>query len=81
MVMIETVERLRASLLRLEQMAGAHRLDVEWLRLRCDDTIRFSGESRRDSLRQLKKDVARFAEEFPDVLPLALVEEVGRMNI
>ena len=76
--MIELVERLRSCLLRLEVAVGGPRLDVEWLRLRCDDTRRFAGELQRDSLRELQKDVLRFVEEFPDVIPSGLVEEVLR---
>jgi hypothetical protein len=55
-------------------------LDLEWLRLRCEDTLSYSGQLRRDSLRQLKKDVASFVEEFPGILPAAIVDEVQRLD-
>jgi hypothetical protein len=76
---IETVERLRTCLLRLEQVAGGPRLDIEWLRLRCDDTLRYEGAVQRDSIRQLQTDLSRFVEEFPGMLPTLLIEEVARI--
>jgi hypothetical protein len=75
----EVVDRLRACLARLEQCPGRRRLDLEWLRLRCEDTLSCAGELQRDSLRQLKKDVATFVEEFPGILPGAIIDDVQRM--
>jgi hypothetical protein len=74
---IEKVERLRSCLLQLEGVAGHPRLDIEWLRLRCDDTMRRAGEAQRDSLRQLQKEVSQFVEEFPGVIPAVLVADFG----
>ncbi|MGK4001469.1 hypothetical protein WMF31_02510 [Sorangium sp. So ce1036] len=76
MTIVETVERLRDCLLALERSVDVPRLDVEWLRLRCDDTLRFHGQLQRDSLRQLQKDVADFVEEFPYLIPASLIDEV-----
>jgi hypothetical protein len=70
--MLENVERLRSYLFKLEDVAGVPRLDIAWLRLRCDDTLCSSGERQRDSLRQLQKDVRSFVEEFPTILPAEL---------
>jgi hypothetical protein len=81
MLAIETVERLRSCLLNVEQVAGSPHLDVEWLRLRCEDTLRFSGQLQLDSLRQLQKDVSQFVEAFPGVIPKGLTEEVNRMKL
>ena len=80
MFTIETVERLRKCLLALERLADVPRLDIEWLRLRCDDTLRSNGQLQRDSLRQLQEDVAQFAAEFPDLIPAFLLDEVNKMN-
>lgn len=77
MVTIEAVERLRACLLALERSIDVPRLDVEWLRLRCDDTLRFRGQMQQDSLRQLQKDVAQFVAEFPHLIPVSLLAEVN----
>jgi hypothetical protein len=46
----------------------------------CEDTLSYSGQLRPDSLRQLKKDVARFVEEFPGILPGVIVDEVQRLD-
>jgi hypothetical protein len=80
MLTIETVERLRTCLLALERLADIPRLDIEWLRLRCDDTLRFGGQLQQDSLRQLQGDVAQLAAEFPDLIPASLLDEVNKMN-
>ncbi|WP_437840138.1 hypothetical protein [Sorangium sp. So ce1153] len=77
MATIDTVERLRTCLLALEKSIDAPRLDVEWLRLRCDDTLRFRGQTQRDSLRQLQKDVAQFVADFPHLIPASLLDEVN----
>jgi hypothetical protein len=73
---LEIVQRLREQLGTLVASPDAPRLDVEWLQQRCDDTLRYSGERRAQSFRQLQKDVRDFASEFPDVLPSALVQAV-----
>ncbi|WP_437926233.1 hypothetical protein WMF37_45575 [Sorangium sp. So ce291] len=77
MVTIEAVERLRDCLLALERSMDVPRLDVDWLRLRCDDTLRFRGQAQRDSLRQLQKDIAQFVAEFPHLIPASLLDEVN----
>jgi len=43
--------------------------DIEWLKRRCEDTLRFSGELRESSLEQLISDVGAFDQEFPGRLP------------
>lgn len=77
---IGTVERLRTCLLALERSTDVPRLDIEWLRVRCDDTLCFRGQAQQDSLRQLQKDVAQFVAEFPDLIPAFLLDEVNKMN-
>lgn len=76
----EIIERLRACLLGLERTAGAPRLDSKWLRARCDDTLAFKGQLRLDSIRQLKKDVARLDEAFPGLLSLSLIEAINAID-
>jgi hypothetical protein len=68
-------------LLKLEKAPGVPLGDVGWLRLRCDDTLGYSGEYQLASIRQLQKDVAAFVEEFPGVLPPDLADEVVRMGV
>ena len=79
MITIEIVELLRACLRDVESASGAARPDVEWLRLRCDDTLGYAGQSQWDSLRQLGKDAAQFISDFPGVLP-PLLEAVVAQN-
>jgi len=63
-VIHKVLDRLRACFARLEQGPEGPLLDLKWLRLRCEDTLAYSGQLRHDSLRQLKKEVANFVEEF-----------------
>jgi len=44
---------------------GAPQLDLEWLLLRCQDTLRGTGRAARVSGLQLLRDVAEFDAEFP----------------
>lgn len=48
--------------------------DANWLLLRVHDTQGFVGRWRDASMRQLEEDVRDFDEEFPGLLPAALVE-------
>ncbi|WP_394837136.1 hypothetical protein LVJ94_09535 [Pendulispora rubella] len=72
------VERLEQCLSTLEQMPDMPRYDIAWLRLRCRDTLQYHHELQRASLRQLQRDVSKFVEAFPNVLPASLVEEVAQ---
>jgi hypothetical protein len=72
----DVIRRLRDCLLQLEDAVGAPCLDARWLRLRCDDTLSFTGQLRDASVRQLKKDVALFVEELPELLPESLIRQV-----
>ena len=54
---------------------GSHG-DIEWLLLRVDDTIRYTGRRRYDSGHQLRRDVADFASEHPAELSAELVASV-----
>jgi len=71
---IDQVKFLHACLLWLEDAHAAPRLDIEWLRLRCEDTIRYSGETQRQSLQQLQIDVSQFVKEFPGLIPTEIVK-------
>ena len=75
-VSIQTIERLRKSLLELECSTDSPTLDLAWLRLRCDDTLSLTGQLQRDSILQLQTDIADFLEEFPKLLPVDLLEEL-----
>lgn len=77
MIAIETVERLRVCLLALERSTDVPRLDIEWLRVRCDDSLRFCGQLQEDSLRQLQKDVAQFVAEFSGLIPAFILDELN----
>ena len=78
----EIVEALRSRLLELEQTPDGPHYDAEWLRLRCEDTLRGATEHWRSlSLRQLKKDVADFDAEFPGLLAPALVEALEHVPL
>ena len=69
-LIIDQVKSLHACLLRLEDAPAVPRFDIEWLRLRCEDTIRYSGETQRQSLQQLQIDVSQFVNEFPGLIPV-----------
>lgn len=77
---IVTVERLRNCLLALERSTDVPRLDIEWLRLRCDDTLGFEGQMRRSPQRQLQKDVAQIVARFPDLIPRFLLDEMSQID-
>ncbi len=47
-------------------------LDIEWLLLRCEDTLNYPESLRQDSLIQLRKDFDDFKAEFPEALPQEL---------
>ena len=71
---IDQVRCLHACLLRLEDGPAVPRLDIEWLRLRCEDTMRYSGEMQYQSLQQLRIDVSQFVKEFPGLIPAEVVK-------
>jgi hypothetical protein len=76
---LASVHRLRSCLNFLEPEAGVARLEVIWLRLRCEDTLAAEEEGRRSaSLRQLQRDVTSFDAEFPGFLPGFLVDQVAK---
>jgi hypothetical protein len=52
---------------------GAPTLDLEWLLLRCDDTLKYSGADFCESATQLMADAKDFLEEFPGVISGDLV--------
>jgi hypothetical protein len=54
---------------------GTPHADIEWLLLRCRDTLGFAGELQLASTRQLVLDVWAFMREFPDELPRGIVPE------
>lgn len=76
----EVIERLRSSLQRVAEL-DSPALDVEWLRRRCDDTLRYAGLLQSDSARQLKRDVEKFVLEFPGILHERLVEDVRALVV
>ena len=74
----EIVDRVRARLLALEQAPTPDTPlgDIEWLRLRCEDTLGRYGDDEywySLSLRQLKKDVTAFHDGYPGLLDPGLV--------
>lgn len=80
----EIVERIRLRLIELQRVPDTQHGDLEWLRLRCDDTLGLTGGDeyrQRLSLRQLKKDVASFHSNFPGLLALDLVEALESVPV
>jgi hypothetical protein len=73
----EMVEVLYVCLRQLERDVDAPHLDLQWLRARCEDTLRRTGEAQRDSFRQLRRDVREFAEEFPNLIPPSLMKDLA----
>lgn len=67
--LIAWVTRLRAILRAAHSATNAPVLDIEWLLLRCDDTLRSSSEHTVQSARQLARDLAEFDAEFPGIVP------------
>lgn len=59
------VKRVRRALTRLSKMDEAPALDIKWLMLRCDDTLRYPEDIQRASALELVKDLAAFDEIFP----------------
>jgi hypothetical protein len=57
---LEWIQRLVNTLRHLRKAPDAPLLDIDWLLLRCEDTLRYEGELQQDSARQLVKDVADF---------------------
>ncbi|WP_147450188.1 hypothetical protein [Corallococcus carmarthensis] len=51
--------------------------DIEWLLLRCEDTLQYQGQLRDASVQQLDKDVRAFEVEFPGWLPRVLLDGPG----
>lgn len=51
--------------------------DIEWLRLRCEDTLAYRGHLRDASVRELVKDVRRFEARSPGLLPRGLLDGPG----
>lgn len=72
---MDVIVRLQRYLVALEGAEHVPRLDIQWLRLRCDDTIGYRGQLQVDSMRQLRAEVADFDAEHPGLLPPALVVE------
>ncbi|WP_437672528.1 hypothetical protein [Sorangium sp. So ce131] len=70
-------QRLRACLLEVLDGPGVPVLDIEWLLLRCDDTLAMEGDWRQRSLHQLLKDVEDFDSRFPGCLPEDLLRQSG----
>jgi hypothetical protein len=64
----QVIEALQDCLAR----SGAPRGDVDWLVLRCRDTLSMNGEPQEASLRQLRVDVRDFFREFQGQLPSEL---------
>jgi len=81
MTALATITQLRSYLAALEESDEVPRLDIQWLRLRCEDTLRLSAPLQRDSIRQLQKDVSNFAGEFPGLIPPALVEDICEIDL
>ncbi len=79
---IVAIERLRAFALQveLERAEDMPWLDLAWLRARCDDTLLFTGQYQQASIRQLRLDINDFVAEFPNVLPMHLIEELGALD-
>jgi hypothetical protein len=80
MVRTETIRRLVKHLLDLERRKDAPCLDLEWLRLRCEDTLRYTDDLQDASLRELKADLARFDARFPALLSHDLLAELNRLD-
>jgi hypothetical protein len=51
--------------------------DIEWLLLRCGDTVGFEGQWQKQhaSLCQLRQEVLKFASRFPGLIPGGLLPE------
>src|SRR5262245_54781415 len=64
----QAVRGLRAVLRDALQRPDAPVLDLEWLILRCDDTLGYEGNTMIASLNQLKGDMRHFSDEFPGFL-------------
>lgn len=77
MLSFELIKRLLDCLSVLKITDGAPRLDAEWLELRCRDTLT-SDNIENISARVLIKDIERFLNEFPNILPPDLVADLTR---
>ncbi len=77
MITSEVSERLIDCLIVLKTTDGAPQLDAEWLELRCRDTLTSDGIEN-ISAPVLAKDIERFLNEFPNILPPDLVEVLTR---
>ncbi|MCX4247135.1 hypothetical protein [Paraliomyxa miuraensis] len=67
-------------LLDLERGEGAPSLDLEWLRLRCEDTLRYADDLQDASVRELKADFAGFDTRFPSLLSQDLLAELNGLG-
>lgn len=54
--------------------------DIDWLLLRCEDTLAYQGELRDASVQQLVKDIRAFEASSPGLLPRGLLEGPGRYD-
>lgn len=69
---LQVIENLQALLSREDAPVE----DIDWLLLRCQDTLRYTcdwDDWRRASTRQLIKDLASFEKDFPGLLPQDLL--------
>lgn len=71
---LSDVEDLRLCLARATSTPSTPTLDIEWLSLRCDDTLhRYTGGLQEASLRQLSNDVMEFNDRFPGLIHEAIL--------
>lgn len=72
---LRDVERLRAHLTLAIDTPSTPTLDIEWLNLRCHDTLeRYTGHLQRASLEDLVKDVESSDARFPGLIPESILE-------
>lgn len=69
----DAVRALHDALARVPALPLARRLDADWLRLRCEDTLAMAGELRDDSLRHLSREVLELIAEHRGLLSDSLV--------
>lgn len=73
------VERLRTHLTNAKQNPSNPTYDIEWLLLRCYDTLdRYTGHLQIASLEDLANDVERYSGEFPDLIPEPILQAFRR---
>lgn len=66
---VASVESLRDALVRLAATPTDAHHDIDWLRLRCADTLAYHVDLQLASMKQLLVDLAAFDGEFPGMLP------------